>query len=76
MKDKDTVYDLLFDEPSGKYADEKYIADKLDGITRSFRAIRGNWHTLNPYLQSIFKVIEENERQQAIFRWAKENGEL
>ena len=76
MKDKDTVYDLLFDEASGKYTDEKYIADKLDGITRSFRAIRGNWHTLNPYLQSIFKVIEENERQQAIFRWAKENGEL
>ena len=76
MKDTDTVYDLLFDKPSDKYSDEKYIAEKLDAITRSFRAIRGNWHTLNPYLQSMFKVIEDNEIQQAIFRWVKENGEL
>lgn len=71
MKDTDTVYDLLFDKSSDKYADEKYIADKLDGITRSFRAIRGNWHTLNPYLQSMFKIVEENETQQTKFRWVE-----
>lgn len=76
MKDIDTVYDLLFDKPSDKSADEKYIAEKLDGVIRSFSAIRGNWHTLDPYLQSMFKVIEDNEIQQAIFRWVKENGEL
>ena len=76
MKDKDTVYDLLFAEPSGKYADEKYITEKLDCIAKGIRAIRGNWHTLNPYLQSMFQIVDDNETQQAIFRWIEDNGEL
>lgn len=73
MNKKETVYDLLFDEPFGKYADEKYITEKLDGITKGFRAIRGNWHTLNPFLQLMFKIVEDNETQQAIFRWVQED---